>query len=582
VRTTIPQSIPLVSLFLRFVLIGALAAMLGFVGCRRETTPSESRIPLMRDVTKETGITFVHTDGSSGRRYIMETVTCGLALFDYNNDGLLDIYFVNGAPLPGAPARNPPPRNELWRNDGNWHFTNVTDQAGVGDTGFGMGVTVGDYDNDGWPDIFVNNYGPNKLYHNNGDGTFTDVTEQAGVGGGNRMGAGAAFLDYDNDGDLDLYVANYVKFTEQSHRVHYVKGYPMYAGPRDFPPEPDQLYRNNGDGTFTDVSMETGIGTHAGSGMGIVCSDYDNDGDTDVFVLNDVAGNFLFRNDGQGHFEEVGLETGFAYNGSGDELGSMGIDCGDYDNDGWLDFFMTSYQAELPVLYRNLGNGTLEDVTVVTGAGQGCLPYVNWGTGLIDFNNDGWKDLFIACGHLQDNIDLYDDSTAYAVRNILLLNRGNGTFEDVSRRCGDGLDPVYSSRGAVFGDLDNDGDIDIVVLNSREKPTIIRNDQRSGNHWVQITLRGVQSNRDGVGAKIKIVAGGLTQVDEVHSGRGYQSYWGPRLHFGLGRAAVIDRIEIHWPSGKTQVFEHLPVDRFITFTEGESTFLSKSVDEMPH
>ena len=581
-RTTIPQSIPLVSLFLRFVLIGALAAMLGFVGCRRETTPSESRIPLMRDVTKETGITFVHTDGSSGRRYIMETVTCGLALFDYNNDGLLDIYFVNGAPLPGAPARKPPPRNELWRNDGNWHFTNVTDQAGVGDTGFGMGVTVGDYDNDGWPDIFVNNYGPNKLYHNNGDGTFTDVTEQAGVGGGNRMGAGAAFLDYDNDGDLDLYVANYVKFTEQSHRVHYVKGYPMYAGPRDFPPEPDQLYRNNGDGTFTDVSMETGIGTHAGSGMGIVCSDYDNDGDTDVFVLNDVAGNFLFRNDGQGHFEEVGLETGFAYNGSGDELGSMGIDCGDYDNDGWLDFFMTSYQAELPVLYRNLGNGTLEDVTVVTGAGQGCLPYVNWGTGLIDFNNDGWKDLFIACGHLQDNIDLYDDSTAYAVRNILLLNRGNGTFEDVSRRCGDGLDPVYSSRGAVFGDLDNDGDIDIVVLNSREKPTIIRNDQRSGNHWVQITLRGVQSNRDGVGAKIKIVAGGLTQVDEVHSGRGYQSYWGPRLHFGLGRAAVIDRIEIHWPSGKTQVFEHLPVDRFITFTEGESTFLSKSVDEMPH
>jgi len=570
-------------LLLRFSLIGALVATLAFSGCRRTaTTASESRIPLMRDVTNETGITFVHTDGSSGRRYIMETVTCGLALFDYNNDGLLDIYFVNGAPLPGAPPRDPPPRNELWRNDGHWHFTNVTDEARVGDTGFGMGVTIGDYDNDGWPDIFVNNYGPNKLYHNNGDGTFTDVTDQAGVGGGHRMGAGAAFLDYDNDGDLDLYVANYVQFTEESHRVHYVKGYPMYAGPRDFPPEPDQLYRNNGDGTFTDVSLETGIGTHAGSGMGMVCSDYDNDGDTDVFVLNDVSGNFLFRNDGHGHFEEVGLETGFAYNGSGDELGSMGIDCGDYDNDGWLDFFMTSYQAELPVLYRNLGNGTLEDVTVVTGAGQGCLPYVNWGTGLIDFNNDGWKDLFIACGHLQDNIDLYDDTTAYAVRNILLLNRGNGTFEDVSRHCGDGLDPVYSSRGAVFGDLDNDGDIDIVVLNSRQKPTIIRNDQRTGNHWVQITLRGTKSNRDAVGAKIKVVAGNLTQVDEVHSGRGYQSYWGPRLHFGLGRATEITRIEIHWPSGNTQVFEHLPVDRFLTFTEGESTFVSKTVDEMPH
>ncbi|WP_347246082.1 CRTAC1 family protein [Thermogutta sp.] len=573
----------LASLHLRLLLIGALVATLGFSGCRRRQTPSsESHIPLMRDVTNETGITFVHTDGSSGRRYIMETVTCGLALFDYNNDDLLDIYFVNGAPLPGAPPRNPPPRNELWRNDGHWHFTNVTDQAGVGDTGFGMGVTVGDYDNDGWPDIFVNNYGPNKLYHNNGDGTFTDVTDRAGVSGGNRMGAGAAFLDYDNDGDLDLYVANYVKFTEESHRVHYVKGYPMYAGPRDFPPEPDQLYRNNGDGTFTDVSVETGIGTHAGSGMGIVCSDYDNDGDTDVFVLNDVAGNFLFRNDGKGHFEEIGLESGFAYNGSGDELGSMGIDCGDYDNDGWLDLFMTSYQAELPVLYRNLGNGTLEDVTVVTGAGQGCLPYVNRGTGLIDFNNDGWKDLFIACGHLQDNIDIYDDTTAYAVRNILLLNRGNGTFENVSHRCGDGLNPVYSSRGAVFGDLNNDGDIDIVVLNSREKPTIIRNDQRTGNHWVQITLHGTKSNRDAVGAKIKVVAGNLTQVDEVHSGRGYQSYWGPRLHFGLGRATEITRIEIHWPSGNTQVFEHLPVDRFLTFTEGESTFVSKTVNEMPH
>lgn len=536
----------------------------------------------MRDVTGQTGITFVHSDGSSGRRYIMETVTCGLALFDYDNDGLLDIYFVSGAPLPGAPPRNNPPRNELWRNLGGWRFENVTDRAGVGDTGFGMGVTIGDYNNDGWPDIFVNNYGPNKLYRNNGDGTFTDVTEQAGVGGGNRMGAGAAFLDYDRDGDLDLYVANYVKFTEDTHRVHYVKGFPMYAGPRDYPPEPDQLFRNNGDGSFTDVSLESGIGQHAGSGMGMVCSDYDSDGDTDVFVLNDVAGNFLFRNEGQGRFEEVGLESGFAYNGHGDELGSMGIDCGDYDNDGLLDFFMTSYQAELPVLYRNLGNGTLEDVTLLTGAGQGSLPYVNWGTGLIDFNNDGWKDLFIACGHLQDNIDYYDDTTAYEVPNILLLNRGDGTFEDVSQRCGDGLAPALSSRGTVFGDLDNDGDMDIVVLNSRQKPTIIRNDQKTGNHWIQITLRGIRSNRDAVGARVQVTAGNLTQVDEVHSGRGYQSYWGPRLHFGLGRNRRVERLVIHWPSGERQEFRDLPADRFFTITEGQSDMMIRTVDEMPH
>lgn len=564
-------------------LIPALVLVSLVQGCRPHTEPApDERIPLMRDVTDQTGITFVHTDGSSGRRYIMETVTCGLALFDYNNDGLLDIYFVNGAPLPGARAADPPPRNELWRNDGGWRFTNVTDRAGVGDTGFGMGVTVGDYNDDGWPDIFVNNYGPNKLYRNNGDGTFTDVTDEAGVAGGHRMGAGAAFLDYDNDGDLDLYVANYVRFTEEHHKVHYVKGYPMYAGPRDFPPEPDQLFRNNGDGTFTDVSEESGIGKVAGSGMGIVCADYDDDGDSDVFVLNDVAGNFLFRNDGHGHFEEVGLESGFAYNGHGDELGSMGIDCGDFDNDGLLDFFMTSYQAELPVLYRNLGNGLFEDVTVLTGAGQGALPYVNWGTGLIDFNNDGWKDIFIACGHLQDNIDLYDDTTAYAVPNILLLNRGDGTFENVSRSCGDGLEPVFSSRGAVFGDLDNDGDIDIVVLNSRQKPTIIRNDQRSGNHWVQIELRGTKSNRDAVGAKITVVAGNVKQIDEVHSGRGYQSYWGPRVHFGLGKSTAIDRLEVRWPSGLRQVFHSLPADRFLIITEGIDTIITKTVQDMPH
>ncbi len=563
-------------MYRRWIIAGCAAALVVAVIAvwalaPRRLAPFDAKGTLLfHDVTSETGIHFVHTDGSSGHRYIMETVASGLAVFDYDGDGDLDIYFLNGAPLKGASFKTLP-RNALYRNDGGWRFTDVTAKAGVGDTGYGLGVTAGDYNNDGLPDLYVNNYGPNVLYRNNGDGTFTDVTKEAGVGAGNRMGAGAAFLDYDLDGDLDLYVACYVQFTYDQHRVHIVKGYPMYAGPRDYRPEPDILYRNNGDGTFTDVSLESGIGQLAGSGMGMVCFDYDDDADTDVFILNDVAGNFLFRNNSDGTFAEVGLEAGVSYNGSGDETGSMGVDCADYDNDGWLDMFMTCYQGEVPVLYHSLGDGSFEDRTIVVGAGVGSLPYVNWGTGLIDFDNDGWRDIFIAQGHLQDNIDLYDDTTAYEVRNSLLRNRGDGTFEDISRRCGDGLDPKYSSRGAAFGDLDGDGDMDIVVLNSRKPPTLIRNDQRSGRHWVQLRLRGTTCNRDAVGAKVTLMAGNLRLVDEVHSGRGYQGHWGTWLHFGLGENRKIDRIEIRWPrrDHKVEQWTDLPVDRFITLTEGD-------------
>jgi len=521
----------------------------------------------LRDVTERAGITFTHTDGSSGQRYIVETVTAGLALFDYDGDGYVDIYFLNGAPLRGSRA-DVPPRNALYRNEGNWKFTDVTAEAGVGDTGFALGVAAADYDNDGDQDLFVNNYGPNVLYRNNGDGTFTDVTEEAGVSGGDKVGAGACFLDFDADGDLDLYVANYVKFTYDTHVVHVIDGVPQYVGPRDYPAEPDLLYRNNGDGTFTDVSMESGVGQHAGSGMGIVCGDYDNDGDTDVFVLNDVAGNFLFQNDGSGRFDEVGVMTGAAYNGAAHELGSMGVDCGDYNNDGRLDFLMTSYQGELPVLYRNLGGDILEDATMQSGAGDGAFPYVNWGTGLVDFDNDGDRDIFIACGHLQDNIELVDDTSAYHVRNILLQNTGDGRFVNVSKVSGDGLLPEWSSRGAAFDDLDNDGDIDVVIQNSRRGPTILSNESQTANHWLQIRLRGVSSNRDGVGARVTVVAGDLTQVDEVHSGRGYQSHWGSRLHFGLGKRSRVDRVEVRWIGGAADVIENVDVDRLVTITEG--------------
>jgi hypothetical protein len=524
---------------------------------------------LLQDVTDETGITFRHTHGGSGRRYIVETVTAGLALLDYDGDGLIDIYFLNGAPLRGTVVDRPP-TNALYRNLGGWKFADVTEEAGVGDPGFGLGVAAADYDNDGDPDLYVNNYGPNVLCSNNGDGTFTDVTDQAGVAAGENVGAGACFLDMDGDGDLDLYVANYVDFTYGNHVHKTVDGVHVYAGPMEFSPVPDVLYRNNGDGTFTDVSRQSGVADQAGTGMGTVCADHDQDGDTDVFVLNDVAGNFLFQNDGAGHFREVGVSVGLAFNVDGQELGSMGVDCGDYDNDGWLDFFMTSYVAELPVLYRNLGDGFFQDVTQVTGAGGGCQPHVNWGTGLVDLDNDGDRDLFIACGHLQDNSEFYEGFSGFEVRNVLLMNTGDGKFVDVSGDCGNGLLPEFSSRGAAFDDLDSDGDVDVVVLNSRGKPTILRNDSKNGHHWLQVRLQGVDSNRDGVGARVKVVAGDLTQIGEVHSGRSYQSHYGMRLHFGLGARDRVDRVEVRWIGGGIDRLDDVDADQRVTIVEGST------------
>ncbi len=521
----------------------------------------------LRDVTASSGITFRHHHGGSGERYIMETVSGGLALFDYDGDGFIDIYFLNGAPLKGA-VLDPPPRNALYRNNGDWTFTDVSDRAGVGDLGFGLGVTAGDYDNDGDPDLYVNNYGPNVLYRNNGDGSFTDVTDAAGVGCGDQVGAGTCFLDMDNDGDLDLYVANYVVFSYETHVPITVDGYRWHVGPRAYPAAVDNLYRNNGDGTFTDVTELSGIGSVAGTGMGVVAGDFDDDGDSDLFVCNDIKGNFFFQNDGQGKFEEIGLIAGVAYDLYGRENASMGVDCGDFDNDGHLDLFMTDYQGESPILYRNLGDCFFEDVTLVAGVGQGAFPHVNWGTGMIDFDNDGDRDLFIACGHTDDNADFRDDSTKYRVANIVMMNTGDGKFVNVSDRCGDGVEPVESSRGAGFDDLDNDGDIDVVILNSQAGPTILRNESTPPNHWLEIELRGTSANRDAVGARVAVVADDLTQIAEVHGGRSYQGHHGSRLHFGLGNRDRIDRVEVRWPGAPSETFEGIDIDGLVTLVQG--------------
>ena len=532
--------------------------------------PAHAAGPIsLTDATAESGITFRHTDGSFGKYYIVEYVSAGLATFDYDGDGLIDIYFLNGAPLPPAKA-DVPPVDALYKNMGGFRFVDVTAQAGLGDTAHGLGVTAADYDNDGDQDLFLNNYGPDRLYRNNGDGTFSDVTATASVGNGDRVGAGVCFLDGDGDGDLDLYVGNYVKFSPDMHRPVRLRGLSAYPSPRGYEPDPDTYFRNNGDGTFTDASFESGIGQHAGPAMGLVAADFDNDCDTDVFVCNDQHENFFFQNDGRGRFEEAGMLIGTAWDLAGRVRGSMGVDAADYDNDGWLDFFMTDYQTEMPALYRNSGEGYLDDMTSAAGAGAAATPPVKWGTAFVDFDNDGDRDLYIACGHLEDNIELKDDTATYATPNVLMMNTGDGRFVDVSRSSGDGVSAKVSSRGTAFDDLDNDGDVDGVVLNSRTLPTVMRNDSsKKDNHWIQLKLRATTANRDAVGSRVTIVAGDLVLIDEVHSGRGYQSHHGTRLHFGLGARDRIDRIEIRWLGGGTEAFASPRVDQTLTLTEGD-------------
>lgn len=521
---------------------------------------------VLKDVTAQSQVAFVHCDGGSGQKYLVEAVSAGLALFDFDGDGLIDIYYLNGAPLPPAkPDRTI--TNALYRNEGHGRFRDVTREAGVGDSGFGLGVAVADYDNDGFPDLYVNNFGPNVLYHNNGDGTFTSTTEAAGVGCGDRVGAAVCFLDADADGDLDLYVANYIDFRFENHVRRVINGFPCYPGPLDFQPVPDVLYLNQGDGTFADASEESGVAAVAGTGMGGVCADFDQDGDTDILVVNDERGNFLMENDGTGHFKETGLQRGLAFNYQGRPLGSMGVDCGDYDNDGWLDFFSTAYSQEPPVLYRNLGSGLFDDVTIAAGAASGLIPHVNWGNGFADFDNDGDRDLFVACGHLDHDVDRWYPYTSFRVRNRLLENNGHGKFLDITNRSGDGMSLVESSRGIGLDDLDNDGDIDVVVLNSGARPSLLRNDTHNNNHWLDVRLIGTSSNRDGVGARVEVTAAGRTQCAEVHSGRGYQSHHGTRLHFGLGDTGHVDRVAVHWIGGKVSRIDQVDAGHCLTVIE---------------
>ncbi len=546
-----------------------LHASLIFLLCASCGKKEPVRSPGFYDIVDEAGITFVHTDGSSGRHYIVETVTAGLGLFDYDNDGDLDLYFVNGAPLPGDEV-DTPPTNELYRNDGDLRFTNVTVESGTGDTHYGMGCVMGDYDNDGDRDIYLSNFKEDVMLNNQGDGTFIDVTKKIGLGDP-RLGAGACFVDFNKDGWLDLFVANYLEFPEDEISPCSRLGIPLYCDPSTYDmyePQQASLYFNNGDSTFRDVTEESGIAQYRGRGMGVVCGDYDNDGWTDIYIANDITENFLYKNMGDGSFEETALLAGVAYDMHGRDQGSMGCDLGDYNQDGLYDLILTSYQRQFNTLYQNRGDGSYEDVTLRAGVSEGSMKHVSWATFFLDYDNDADQDLFIANGHLQDNIEKLEKNTKWDEPNQLFRNNMDGTFTDVSNQMGPGFQVLLSTRGGAYGDLDNDGDLDIVLSNSREKPTVLINELQLDNHWINIRLEGTNSNRDGIGSRVEVRTGDTVQVNEVRAGGSYQSHYDLRLHYGLGSAEQIDEITIHWPSGQIDAIQNVKSDQFILIREG--------------
>ncbi len=517
------------------------------------------------DITTAAGLQFHHIDGRSGQRYFLETVGSGAAFFDYDGDGWIDIYFVNGADLPGFRAPQSP-TNRLYRNNGDSTFTDVTEQAGVGDTGYGGGCAVGDYDNDGNLDLYVTNFGANVLYRNNGDSTFTDVTQHAGVGD-SRWSLGCAFADYDNDGFVDLYVTNYIDFHFETHTNCTQKGIAAYCPPESFEGAPDTLYRNNGDGTFTDVTTIAGVYNEGGKGMGVVFGDYDNDGDADCYVGNDAGENFLYQNRGDGTFTNVGWMAGVEADENGNVQGTMGVDFGDYDNDGLLDLIAINYQQQPNALYRNDNANFFTDVSFVAGMAD-SVPYVGWGVDFFDVDNDGDKDLLIANGHLQDTIEQYDDTTTYPQHNHLLINNGQGYFVNESVKTGTGLRSRKVSRGIATGDYDNDGDLDVLICNANDTPQLLRNDSEIQGNWILIHTIGTRSNRAGIGTRVKIQTDTLIQIDEVRGGSGYLSQNDLRLHFGIGVHKHIDRIEARWPSGIVDIIRDVAPNQIITITEG--------------
>ena len=531
------------------------------------------------DITKQAGLEkFLHRSGTPEKSTILETIGSGVALLDYDNDGWQDIYLLNGSTEAALKGKEAPPPAMLFHNNHDGTFTDVTEKAGVANERWGFGVAVGDYDNDGWPDIYVANFGKNRLYHNNHDGTFTDVAEKAGVALGG-WSAGPTWGDYDHDGLLDLFVPGYVKYDVDNPPIAgqgrippnfcQFRGIAVMCGPRGLPGESDHLFHNNGDGTFTDVSVKAGVSdANRYYGLASAFVDVDDDGWVDLLVANDSTPNYLYRNKHNGTFEDESYASGFALSEDGREQASMGIAIGDYQHTGRIDLFTTTFSDDYKTLYRNDGGGTFSDVTYAAGLAGPTTPFLSWGTGFLDYDNDGWLDLFIANGHVYPEVDKQDWGTTWAERPQLFRNVDGKKFQEVPPATGSGLAAVITARGAAFGDIFNDGAIDVVINNIDARPTLLRNVLKTGNHWLDLKLvGGPKSPRDANGAKVFLTAGGVRQRGEVYSGGSYGSSSDQRVHFGLGKATAVDSIEVYWPSGAKQRIRPAGVDRILTIRE---------------
>ncbi|HTS05015.1 MAG TPA: CRTAC1 family protein [Candidatus Eisenbacteria bacterium] len=538
---------------------------------------SETSPPAIRfeEIATKSGLNFTTSSSPTPNKNQVETMVAGVALLDYDNDGYLDIFLVNGAAIPSLRKESPAYWNRLYHNNHDGTFTDVTEKAGVAGSGYGMGVAIGDYDNDGWPDIFVANVTSNQLLHNNRDGTFTDVTVKAGLQGatldGEKMwSVGGGWFDYNNDGLLDLFVVNYCKWEVNKDPYCTIGGGVRgYCHPKYYAPTHNSLYRNNGDGTFTDVSDETGIAPQFGKGMSVSFADYDGDGFLDAFVANDTTRNFLFHNLGGKKFEEVGELAGVAYGSNGKALSGMGSDFRDVNNDGRADIWHTAVEFETFPLYENRGRGEFADVTVSGGLARVTSQMSGWGNGIFDFDNDGWKDLFVARSNVLDNISQLVAEREYPERNSVFRNLGNGRFEDVAAEAGDDFERAAAHRGAAFGDIDNDGRVDAVVTVLNGPVKVFHNISSEKNHWILLKLEGSKSNRMGIGAQIRVTTeDGHVQWNEVTTAVGYASSSDSRVHFGVGLNRHIKEIEIRWPSSIRQVIQNADVDQILTIHEG--------------
>ena len=552
--------------------------------------PQNARAPA-KEPASDLGISFLNVARESGlnrktifggehnNKYLLETTGCGVAFYDYDNDGWLDIFLVNGTRLEGFPAGSEP-TSQLFRNNRDGTFSDVTLKAGVAHSGWGQGCCVGDYDNDGWDDLFVTYFGKNVLYHNNGDGTFTDVSQKSGVAGnGKRWNTGCAFVDYDRDGKLDLFVANYIDMDLATAPVPesgpcLYKSVMVACGPPGLQGGKNILYHNNGDGTFSDVSQAAGIlGGNGTYGLGVLTADFDNDGWPDIYVADDSTASALYQNK-KGKFQDIAIEAGCALSPDGKPQAGMGVSAGDYDMDGNLDIVKTNFAGDTPSLYHNLGGASFEDTTFTAGLGA-HTQFLGWGCGFFDMDNDGWPDILICNGHVYPEVEQLKTEAGYAQRKLLYQNLHNGHFADVSFQAGPGISDPSPSRGAAFGDFDNDGDLDVVVNCVNDYPQLLRCDSKLAHHWIKVRTMGTKSNRSGIGARLTCVthipgeSKPHRQIDEVRSGGGYFSQNDLRVHFGLGKAEKVSLLEIRWPSGQVDTLKDIPSNQVIYVKEGE-------------